>query len=153
MPILNYTTKVKPERSIEQIQKALVGIGASAIMHEYADGQISAVSFRLEHDGYPVTFRLPARVDRVAQVLARDPKVEPRYMGEDHARSVAWRIVKDWVLVQCAIVEADAVDRVEVFLAYAVEPRSNLTMYEKLAGEDMRLLTGASKPHDGRGPG
>lgn len=49
--------------------------------------------------------RLPANVDAVLAVLAKQ-KVK---CGRDQAERVAWRILKDWVAAQMAILESEMV--------------------------------------------
>lgn len=52
---------------------------------------------------------------------------------------VSWRIVKDWVEAQMAIVEAQLAEVGEVFLPYAVTKKGN-TLYKELKQDGMKLL-------------
>ena len=140
MPILNYTTKVAAETTAGQIQKILVRVGAQAIMSEFDDeGVMCALSFRMNHNGIPIMFRLPARVDAIHRLL-QDQSDRPSYRTREHAAKVAWRIIKDWVEAQCAIIEAEQADLIEVFLPYA-QDNSGTTVYERLKNSDFRMLT------------
>lgn len=142
MPILNYTTTIAPEKTLTEIQKRLVRIGAQAIMSEFdGSGVMCALSFRINHQGQPVTFRLPARLDSIYRVLANDPKVPMKLKTHEQASRVAWRIIKDWVEAQAAIVEAEQAEVIEVFLPYAQDPNTGNTLYQKLEQSNFGLLT------------
>jgi hypothetical protein len=54
---------------------------------------------------------------------------------------VAWRIIKDWVEAQLAIVEAEQVELVEVFLPFAQNPQTGETIFNQLAASNFALLT------------
>lgn len=74
----------------------------------------------IEVHSQPVWFRLPCNVSGVYRAL-QNQKIERRYKSESHARRVAWRIVKDWIEAQLAIVEANQAEMAEVFLPYAID--------------------------------
>ena len=46
--ILNYTTQVKVEKTISEIEKILADHGANKILKEYEDGDIVAISFMIK---------------------------------------------------------------------------------------------------------
>jgi hypothetical protein len=141
MPILNYTTGVSAEKTVGEIQKMLAKAKAQAVRSEYDDeGVLTHLSFRLTTDHGPIFFRLPARIQKVQKALERDRRVERRYKTREHAARVAWRICKDWIEAQLAIVEAEMADMVEVFLPYA-QTESGETVYEQLQGRGFKALT------------
>ena len=145
MPILNYTTSIAVEKTVGQIQGMLAEAGAAAIMIEYDTERIlSSVSFRIEYNGALVSFRLPAQLDPVYVILQNDYKVARRLKTREQAARVAWRIIKDWVEAQLAIVEAEQVEMVEVFLPFAQNPQTGETIFKQLASNNFALLT-----HDG----
>lgn len=140
MPLLNYTTKVPVDRTVQEIATKLVRAGAKAVMQEYDDdGNITSLCFRLDHRGQPIMFRMPGRIERIYVVLQDDPKVEGRYCTMDQAARTGWRIIKDWIEAQLALVESDLVDMVEVFLPYA-QKASGETLYEALDSNNYALL-------------
>ena len=55
--------------------------------------------------------------------------VETRYKTPEQAKRVAWRIVKDWVEAQLAIIETQMVKPEQVFLPYAIT-QTGETLYE-----------------------
>lgn len=142
MPILNYTTSITVEKTVGQIQGMLAEAGAAAIMIEYDTERIlSSVSFRIDYNGALVSFRLPAQLDPVYVILQNDYKVPRKLKSREQAARVAWRIIKDWVEAQLAIVEAEQVEMVEVFLPFAQNPQTGETIFEQLAGNNFALLT------------
>lgn len=141
MPLLNYTTKVPATRSIQEIQKALVKAGASSITQDFdTEGEIAAIVFRIILNGQTIQFRLPGEVEPVAYILMHDPAVPKQFKTTEQPRRVAWRIIKDWVEAQMAIVETKMVTLPQVFLPYAVN-KNGKTLYEIVA-ENPQLLLG-----------
>ena len=141
MPILNYTTTIVVEKTTAEIQGRLAKAGAQAVMTEYDTEQVlCAVSFRMMCSGIMVNFRLPAQIDRIYVLLQRDDKVARKFKTREQAARVAWRIIKDWIEAQLAIVEAEQAEMVEVFLPYAQNPTTGQTLFEQLSSEQFGLL-------------
>lgn len=139
MPIKNYTTSISTDKTIGEIQQALRKAGASAVLVEYdGQGNISTVNFKLRMPHGEVAFRLPGRVDGVLRTLQKQ-RVEKRFMTREQAERVAWRIVKDWITSQLAIVEAEIAGMAEVFLPYA-DAGNGQTLYERMLESPNTLL-------------
>jgi hypothetical protein len=147
MPLLNYTTSISADKTIGEIQKLLVKAGARAILANYRDdGTIDALSFQMPVEaGQLVGFKLPCDPEPVLLILKRDPKVPNRLKDRDQALRVAWRIVKDWVEAQLAIIETRMVKPEQVFLPYAVT-QSGETVFERF--ESGKLLGSGDSPMD-----
>jgi hypothetical protein len=145
MPLLNYTSKVPAHESIAEISRLLATAGARQIMHDYDDaGNSVALSFSLELEGQRIGFRLPTDWHPIQQLMVearrKNTKIGTFVTTEDHARTVAWRIVKDWVEAQLAIIETRMVTTAQVFLPYAVTANGQ-TLYEYI-GHNTQLLLG-----------
>lgn len=140
MAILNYTTSIAAEKSIGEIQKCLVKHGATKIVTDYSEQLPSAVTFCLPLNGNMVAFVLPANYDGVLRAMNKDIKVPGRLCTKEQALRVSWRIVKDWVEAQMAIVEAQLADMAEVFLPYAIT-RQGTTVYQMMQQDSQLLLT------------
>jgi hypothetical protein len=139
MPILNYTTTVSANQSVQEIKKSVMRLKASAIMEEYDDkGRISHLSFRISCNGNLLFFRLPANASGVLKALEK-AKADARFQKPERAHMIAWRIVKDWVEAQMAIIEANMADPVEVFLPY-VQNSHGHTLYESMKSNNFKLL-------------
>lgn len=130
MAIKNYTTKVPANRSIEEIQTALVKHGASGVLYEYegTGGRIASLKFILPMGETKVGFALPCEWRRFQQVLKND-RIS-RAGDEEYVYRVAWRCIRDWVLAQLALYETQIVDLPQVFLPFATD-KGGRTLYEK----------------------
>lgn len=144
MSILNYTTKVPVDRSVNEIQQKLVKAGATAVMTEYADGLLSHIAFRLQTKHGAISFRLPANTEGVLRVMQKGKRGNPSPEARAQATRVSWRIVKDWVEAQMAIIEAEMATPLQVFLPYA--QTKDGTVYEcfERGGGMMASLTDQS---------
>lgn len=142
MPILNYTTQVGVERTVQQIQKILVKAGAESITVNYDEKQ-EAVSlfFTVAVYGRSIPFRLPTNWQGALVAMRQDKKVPPKLRNESQARRVAWRIVKDWVEAQMAFIESGQATLAQLFLPHVVRPDGK-TFYEEIEGSYLMLGDG-----------
>ena len=139
MPLLNYTTKVDVYTTLGAIQGQLVKHGAKKIMQDYDDhGHIAALTFLIDTPAGARGIRLPANVDKVHTVLHRQ-KVK---CDREQAERVAWRIVKDWVEAQMAILESEMVQMDEIFLPYMVN-NNGQTFFEAYRNNQLMLGEGS----------
>jgi len=149
MPIKNYTTVVNEHRTVAEIQGILASKGARAIQIDYDGGIPTAVRFIIVVLDHPIQFRLPCNVDGVRRAMSKRYKQEydrRKFLNNaqtrDQARRVAWRIVKDWIDSQMALVEAEQAQMAEVFLPYAVVGKEQLTVYEQFLNSQKALPAG-----------
>ena len=122
MPLLNYTTSIAPQKTVMEIQTTLSKIGASRILTNLdTEGNIIALSFQINNPetGTPISFRLPTDWKPVHETLKRQ-RVSARLQTPEQALRVAWRITKDWIEAQAAIIETRMVTPAQVFLPYAI---------------------------------
>ena len=152
MALLNYTTKIEPEQTISEIQKMLSRHGVTAMMTEYDGPHVSGVSFRVNLDGKPLAFRLPCNWKAVEAILRpKNPRnlydAKRKAAQEDawkqQAIRTAWRIIKDWIATQLAMVEVKMVTVPQVFLPYAIM-KDNRTLSEHIESDPGFLLGGGS---------
>lgn len=143
MALLNYTTKIDADKTAGEIARMLSRAGAQAVLTEYdqEEGYVTALSFRISLDGQPISFRLPSDWKPVLAVLQRDPKVPRSYKTQSQAIRVAWRIIKDWVEAQLALVATRMVTTEQVFLPYAIM-KDGRTLSEGIS-ENPGLLLGS----------
>lgn len=158
MPLLNYTTKIDADKTINEIQKVLSKVGAMKIMTDYDNGVVSALSFALKVNDQVIGFRLPCDWRPVYGVLVEQFPIKPmrgsRSKDEEEAYKAhkesemrlqavrtAWRIVKDWVEAQCALIETQMVKTEQVFLPYMVV-KNGQTLFEQMVDTKFRLGDG-----------
>jgi len=141
MPIANYTTSVEAIKSVGEIQGILVAHGARQILKNYAkDGAIESLSFIVETPYGEMPVRLPVDVEAMIKVLGGQ-RVPPRYCNRPQAVRIAWRILKDWVRAQMAILETEMVRMEQVFLPYMVG-KDGKTLYETMVDHKFYLTEG-----------
>lgn len=115
MPIKDYSTKVDVFTTLGEIQGMLVKHGAKKVLQEFDDdGNVQSVLFMINTPMGIQAVRLPANVDAVQKTLAKQKVKADRAQ----AQRVAWRIIKDWVAAQMAILESEMVSMDEIFLPY-----------------------------------
>ena len=136
MPLLNYTTTVEAAKTVFQIQAILQTHGARSVLINYdAQGQIEALSFLVKTPQGEIPIKLPVNPDAVLALLERAwraGRIRKR-IDRSQAIRIAWRIVKDWVEAQMAILETEMVRMEQIFLPYVQTPDGR-TVYERLEG-------------------
>lgn len=136
MAILNYTTKIPANRTVGEIQAKLAKAGARGVLCEYDDtGEPNSITFNIDTPQGLIYFKLPANIAGVSKALSDDNA----YRDEPHSRRVAWRILKDWIEAQLAIIEANMAELSQVFLPYA-QTSNGKTVYEAIQEHGMKLI-------------
>ena len=139
MPIANYRTEVPVARSISEISGLLVKHGASSITVDYEKETPIGMFFIFETPSGKLPFQVPARIYNVQQVMERD-QLQGRNKAGQPAR-VAWRILRDWIRAQIAIVETQMVQFEEVFLPYLMIDSKN-TLFVQMKDKGYLLTSG-----------
>jgi hypothetical protein len=133
MPILNYTTKINPEKTIGEIQKITIDYNE--------EGVPCGVTFCLILDEQLRPYILPCNYSGVFQAMKNDRNIPNGFAYEEQAIRTSWRIVKDWVEAQMAVVEANLASVPEVFLPYAIT-NTGKTLFEYVnSPQGIKLLT------------
>jgi hypothetical protein len=138
--IANYSTTVTARKSIGEIQGILVAHGAKHILMDYEQEMPVGLAFIVETPYGEVPFRIPANIDRVQAVLNKQ-RVRTQ-VSEEMATRVAWRILKDWVRAQMAILDTEMVTIDQVFLPYMEVGEKGKTLYEFMQDYHLQLPQG-----------
>lgn len=151
MGLLNYTTKIDPDKTAGEISKMLSKAGAAAVMTEYdpEGGYVTALSFKMRVGDQEVGFRLPCDYKPVMEILTKGKRKPASWdtrrlqswesQWREQAIRTAWRIVKDWVEAQLALIETRMVTTQQVFLPYAIM-RDGRTLAEHVTTDPKFLL-------------
>lgn len=145
MPLLNYTTTISVEKTAAQIVAILAGHGATNVMMTYDNGQVVGIAWRIDRQPNPMSFQLPVNITAVYGVLTKQ-----RILMSDadkrckQAARTGWRILKDWVEAQMALLETEMVQFEEIFLPYMLS--GDQTLYQVLAAQAFTQLPAA--PND-----
>lgn len=142
MPLLNYTTDVPASRSIQHVQQLLVKGGARSVMAAYDEhGVPTGIAFQIVTPFGPRSFTLPVNTESVHKVLAKDRHrdMRPSYRTQEHAERVAWRILKDWIEAQLALIASEMVSFEQVMLPYMHAEVGGRTVYELYRDQQLAL--------------
>lgn len=139
MPLANYTTQVPAINSANEIERMLLARKASGIYKQYNDaGELVALSFVVPTKFGNIPFRLPSNADAVKSVLERQSVRAT--IDRARAQRVAWRILRDWVRAQMAIIETEMVTIDQVFLPYM--QHNGKTVYQIFVEGNLQLPQG-----------
>jgi len=142
MAILNYSTTIDALRTVGEIEYILIKHGAKSILKDIEpDGSIGSLSFIVETPYGTMPIRLPVNIDPVLAVLIKEKQKKKSTIKatKEQAERVAWRILKDWVEAQMALIEIEMVKMEQVFLPYAVMGESGQTVFEKFESRQLLL--------------
>lgn len=141
----NFTTSIPIDKTIMEIEQILQRMGVSRVFKMYNDGKITALAFAIIRDGKELPFKLPMQDDKILvafQNAVRKGNLPKRYMvDKEQASRTGWRIIKDWVDSQMALIEINTVKVEEVFLPYLFNPIENKTLFEIMEAKkfDMQI--------------
>ena len=141
MPLLNYTTKVNAQKTVTEVMGLLVAKGANEVSIVYDDNQQPAGlkwTVQSPRQGR-VSFALPCNIDAVFVKLTeqRIMATAPESRRQQGIRT-SWRILKDWVEAQMALLETGMVTMDEIFLPYKLT--GGQTLYQALAAGEFKAL-------------
>lgn len=151
--VLNYTTQIDATKTATEIQAMLARAGATRIGTEYNDGEVVGLAFEIETSpGVRTAFALPVDVDAMHQLLIQQDKAgklsgsklrKDQRSSREQAARVAWRVIKDWIEAQLAIVETQMVTLDQVMLPY-VTTGPQRTLYDDYRAS--RAITTGGEP-------
>jgi hypothetical protein len=141
----NYTTVVDAAKTAAECMALLARHHARQVSIDYDDeGEPSGLSFVMATPWGPRQFALPVSADGTLKRLREaydkgGTGVQSRHVTRQHARRVAWRVRKDWLDAQLAMIDAGQGELAEVMLPWVrVDPRH--TMWEAYQEHELRAL-------------
>lgn len=140
MAILNYTTTVESYKTVAEIEYILVKHHAKSIMKNYEGEAITGLSFLIDTGTAQIPVRLPVRIEECYKILVQEKKNGTKNIKatKEQAERVAWRILKDWVEAQMALLDIQMVKFEEIFLPY-IESDNGQTIFERLEQKHFML--------------
>ena len=149
-PLLNYTTGIEASKTFAEHPEAPGTHGARQEMSNNTDhGPIESLSFTIvTSDGKVIGIRLPCDPGPVLKVMESQKKdrwdnpqgkIPASFVTHPQAIRVAWRIVKDWVEAQMALLETQMVKMEQIFFPYAIV-KNGKTLFESLQSGNFALL-------------
>lgn len=136
MPIKNFTTEITVEKTMGEIQGHLARRGVTRISTLFdEDGVASGIAFTMRTDYGDREFELPVRTAGVLAAMKSDTKVPRSKVTSAQAARVAWRIAKDWLEAQAALIDAELASLDEVMLPYMIDERGRTAYSVFRAGQ------------------
>lgn len=141
MAILNYTTKIDAWKTVNEVQQILSKHKVSHFSIKNEGSFPVALSFCVDYKGQPLNYLLPCNHEGVLRCLKNDRKIPKASKNSEQALRTSWRIIKDWVEAQMAIVESELAPIQEVFMPYLIINAAGETLSNRiLNGDGMKLL-------------
>ncbi len=140
MALKNYTTTIDSAKTIAEINQILGKHKAKAILTEFNEnGEVSALSFKIDTANGEIGIKLPAKVEKVLKVLEMQKRKDTKIKAtQEQAVKVAWRNIKDWIDVQMALIDIDMVEIEEVFFPYILN-KNGQTLYSNFKEKSLLL--------------
>lgn len=149
---MNYTTKVPVTQTVVECQSALAMAGASSAAVHFDDGRPAGLSFTLKTPHGIRSFMLPVNIDGVhAMLMALDKEGKlpapgggkgrgrDLYQNRDHAARVAWRVIKDWLDANLALIAARMATIDEIMLPYLVVNDDGRTLWQAYQDQESAI--------------
>jgi len=137
MSLKNYSTTISAVQTIMEIEDILSRHKVTDIWKIYdTEGSIIALNFVVYTEFGKLAFKLPVNVEAVGYILKNDKKNKRINLSKNQvgdkavAQRIAWRIIKDWIDSQMALVDISMVKLEEVFLPYVYDFKKNQSLYE-----------------------
>jgi hypothetical protein len=136
MALKNYSSRVEARVSLAEIQEMLVDAGAANISVQYdMNRRPIGVAFTIATPAGALDFALPVRVEAALTLLKQQGVArKARYLVDEQKRTeeqrrvaienralaerVAWRIIRDWLDAQLALIQVGMASLHEIFFPY-----------------------------------
>lgn len=147
---LNYTTKIEVKQTVGELTEMLGEHGAAAIGVEYENRKPIGLTFVLDTAIGSRGFRLPVDPAGMHRALlaaerrgafASMRKSAGTFSSPEHAERVAWRVVRDWLEAQLALVAAELARVDQVMLPYMVVD-GGVSLYEAVVDRQLAIGSG-----------
>lgn len=141
MAILNYTTTIDSYKTVAEIEYILMRHNAKSVLKNYENESITGLSFLIDNGRQQIPVKMPVKIDECLMVLQKEKKKNPKKQikaTRDQAERVAWRILKDWLEAQMALLDIEMVRFEEIFLPY-IETAGGKTVFEKIEEKQFLL--------------
>lgn len=136
---LNYSTAIPAAQTVGECQALLAEAGAASVAVHYENREPAGLSFRLDTPHGPRAFTLPVNVDGAHAVIGKMLRQNPPHVSRAqlnklgsrrHAGDVAWRVARDWLEANLALVAAGMAEVTEIMLPYLVIGDDDRTLWQ-----------------------
>lgn len=144
MNLKNYTSEVPSTTSMARIEDKLIAIGASNISKKYEDKICRGITFLVydQRSQQTVAYHLKAQVDECYKIMMGEyakPNLVNKAKVLDQSNRTAWKILFDWVDVQCAMILLGQAEPLQLFLPFMYDMKAEETFYDKIVSGKIPL--------------
>ena len=144
MPLSMFTTTVEAAKTVNEIEAILAKHKVTSTHRNYdTEGMITSLSFVVSTPTGPWAVKLPVDPDAVLKVLAKQG-VAWRYRTRAQAVRIAWRIAKNWIEAQMAILDYEMVRMEQIMLPY-VEMQDGKSVFQHYIEKQERMMIEAKQ--------
>lgn len=141
MAFKNYTTNISYYKTISEIEELLAKKNVIHVNKIYENQLPVAIYFTINFNGQPTNFKLPCNYKATLKILEREKMLSKSKINDEQALKISWRVIKDWISSQMALIETEMVSMEQVFLPYAIVNEEGDTVYDKLIiNNNLKLL-------------
>lgn len=146
---LNYTTTIEGEKTALDCVTMLMRFGAKNVALSVGEEKLpDGLDFTIVLPwGVTRSYSMPVNVAGTEKALARAAragKIRSGFSNPAQAHRTAWRVLKDWLEVNLALIEAGAVELERVMLPYMrVSPTQDV--YGAWVEDEMRQIEAGNK--------
>lgn len=141
---LYFSTEVPASQTAAECIGVLAqhGAGETTISWDKETREPDGLRFTIETTWGPQRYALPVKVEATAVRLARahaEGKIKLSFTGRAHARKVAWRVLKAWLLTQVEFIELGFAELPEIMLPW-METNDGRTVWATVQENQQRAL-------------
>lgn len=145
MNLKNYTSEIRPEVSMGNIERKLIEIGANHISKKYEDKICKGITFLYfdEKHNRTLAFHLKAQVSECYTILFnqyKKPTADTKIRVLNQASRTSWKILSDWVDIQCSMILLGQAEPLQMFLPFVYDIATEETLYDKLKSGKINFL-------------
>lgn len=118
---LNYSTSIEADKTAAECVSILARHSAGSINLSFEGGKPTGLSFSIQTMWGPKQYALPINLNGTQKALIAaygKGQISRRFTERDQAERVGWRVVKDWLESQLALIEAGLADLPQIMLPY-----------------------------------
>ena len=145
MNLKNYTSEVDASKSMANIERVLVEIGASNINKNYKDKICTGLTFLYfdQQLNRTFAFHLKAQVEECFNIFWKErtrKTQEAKEICMKQSMRTAWKILSDWTEIQCSMILLGQATPLQMFLPFVYDTQKNETLYDKISSGKMNNL-------------
>lgn len=104
------------------------------------EGNPAGIAFTMKTEYGVREFELPIKIEGVLRAMTSDTSIARSKCNHTQAAMVAWRIAKDWLAAQSALIDAELATLDEVMSPYMIAGKNGETVYQVIRAQGLKEL-------------